>query len=660
MKHEAPNRERYQQFFLASSAILLIVTGLSKLFSLVSSTPDLEFPDPIFLLPTRILIVGAAGIEWMMAWRLYTQRNRPEAIRELAVLTVLFAIYRVGLALIGDTRVCPCVGVLGYIGFIPRKLIVALGDGMFFYILGGCMITLSSARLFANAPAASVKLSSLQGNSDTQRITTPTIREKLLLLIPVVFVVCLLIPRLWVFVIHGDEGYNLIKAALTLQGFPLYERTWSDQPPLLSYLLGAVFSISGSSVIVGRILAIAVASLLVWALGRLVWQERGVMASIFSSLFLILSPYFFTLSSSVLVGPVSLGFVVFSIYILLNKDGTQSLIRCFLSGAVFAVALQTKLDVILLLPAVIYYLTAASKDNARMDHSHYRGAALSVWLVGTLSMFLFFGVILGWDAAMLLDNHIGSRIYTSFADRPGWPRMFTMLLEEWVVILPALVGIWHAMRKGDRHSRFPVVWLVTEIIVRAWYRPFWEYHYEHLAVPLAWLGGIGVNEMLRQTGYFSSHSMMSRLRAVEAGGFICLSIWSAGTIVGTAGRISDEIGSTLHQPSHFDSEWAVVDRMKQFSTETHWVFTDHPIYAFRAGLPVPPETAVLSRKRFASGQMTEIELRRLVSYYEPEQIVITSSWAAKILGEYVKNGYTLVDETDLSRHWVSDKIVGKR
>ncbi len=656
MKQNLQCEDRYREFFLVSSALLLVLTGASKLFSLLATAPELSLPDPVFLLQARLVILLVAGVEWVMAWRLYCRRSRPETVKELSVLTAVFAIYRAGVALIGGTGVCPCVGVLGYIGFIPRKMIVALGDGAFYYLLGGCIVLLLFPRLSANSALTPASDDGTEINSNQHSANGPSQRVRLLLLAPVIGLVGLLIPRLGEFRLHGDEGYNLIKAALTLHGFPLYESVWSDQPPFLTYLLGTLVSVFGPSVVVARVLAMALASIMVLVLVRLVWQERGVMAAFFALVFLVLSPYFFTLSASVLVGPISLGFAMIAVYILLRHSDTKGLTRYCVSGAVYAAALQTKLDVGLLLPALVYYLAAAG-DGTRADRPRSRAVTVLVWVGSVAVAFLIIGEFLGWNSAMLVGNHVGSRIYTSFADRSGSKLMLGMLGKEWVVVLPALIGAWHAIWKGDRRSRFPVVWLATEFIVRMWYRPFWEQHYEHLAIPLAWLASIGVNEVLNHARLFLSESV-ARARLIEAGGFICLSIWVAGAVVSTTEKVSEAARSRRYHSS--DTEWAVVESMKRFSAETQWVFTDYPLYAFRANLPVPPELAVLSRKRFASGQITDVELLRLVRVYQPEQLVITSSWAGKILAEYVKHGYTLIGETELSQHWVADKVLRKR
>ena len=51
---------------------------------------------------------------------------------------------------------------------------------------------------------------------------------------------------------------------------------------------------------------------------------------------------------------------------------------------------------------------------------------------------------------------------------------------------------------------------------------------------------------------------------------------------------------------------------------------DNPIYAFHAGLPVPPELAVVTLKRFWSGQITTHEIVQTCARRGVEQVVLSS------------------------------------
>jgi len=56
----------------------------------------------------------------------------------------------------------------------------------------------------------------------------------------------------------------------------------------------------------------------------------------------------------------------------------------------------------------------------------------------------------------------------------------------------------------------------------------------------------------------------------------------------------------------------MLKRIASYRSQTHWIYAQPVIYAFHAGIPVPPQLAVLSFKRFWSGQMTWNNLLQVV------------------------------------------------
>jgi hypothetical protein len=81
--------------------------------------------------------------------------------------------------------------------------------------------------------------------------------------------------------------------------------------------------------------------------------------------------------------------------------------------------------------------------------------------------------------------------------------------------------------------------------------------------------------------------------------------------------------------SDFSQPDALLDREKIFLTrianhasETQWVVTDMPMYAFWIGAPVPPPVAVISDKRLVTGNLTEDQIITAVEEYQPEQVLI--------------------------------------
>jgi hypothetical protein len=69
-----------------------------------------------------------------------------------------------------------------------------------------------------------------------------------------------------------------------------------------------------------------------------------------------------------------------------------------------------------------------------------------------------------------------------------------------------------------------------------------------------------------------------------------------------------------------DSEW--VQFLRPFRGKVKWAFSPQSIFVFHAGLSVPPKLAVLSLKRFWTGQISVARIRSLLQEYQPEVIAV--------------------------------------
>jgi tetratricopeptide (TPR) repeat protein len=61
--------------------------------------------------------------------------------------------------------------------------------------------------------------------------------------------------------------------------------------------------------------------------------------------------------------------------------------------------------------------------------------------------------------------------------------------------------------------------------------------------------------------------------------------------------------------------------LKQLADQSTWVFADRQMFAFRAGLLVPPELSVTSQKRMRTGSLSPEQVVQTLEDYAPEQIV---------------------------------------
>lgn len=99
-------------------------------------------------------------------------------------------------------------------------------------------------------------------------------------------------------------------------------------------------------------------------------------------------------------------------------------------------------------------------------------------------------------------------------------------------------------------------------------------------------------------------------------------------IMGLAFSVLEPIAiDYLHSLSYLNAEGRdpaqerFMRRIEAYAPQTNWMVTDIPMYAFQAGIPVPPNLAVISWKRFAAGDLSEGEILETLKQYRPEQVL---------------------------------------
>ena len=114
----------------------------------------------------------------------------------------------------------------------------------------------------------------------------------------------------------SDEGIELIKASLHLEGFALYTQIWNDQPPLSTIILSSWLSLFGKSIFAARLLTLSFSTILIWSFCQTLRIYLGNLPAIIGTLLLVISCNFLRLSVSVMIGVPALALAMLSIYLL--------------------------------------------------------------------------------------------------------------------------------------------------------------------------------------------------------------------------------------------------------------------------------------------------------------------------------------------------------
>lgn len=229
-----------------------------------------------------------------------------------------------------------------------------------------------------------------------------------------------------------------------------------------------------------------------------------------------------------------------------------------------------------------------------------------------------------------------------------------LLREHAECVLAAAAGVGLALaRKRGREIAFPVALLFTDSLVHVVHRPWWDYYYLHLAVPLAWLAGWAVNELIQDILRLHAKYRF-KLSSLEGKRQWALCLLVALVITRSELRLEWMTKDLRKHPSAGTNP--IVAKMKEYAGRTHLAYSESGLYTFHARLPTPPELAVVTLKRFWSGQVTTAGIIEICRHKQIEMLVlpktkVTQEWEA-FLGE----NYSTAARDDNSVLFVSKQI----
>ena len=136
---------RAQTYFLDLAAVIFFVLAAFNLLGFVGSADALNWPDPLFQLGNRWVLVICGGLELLVSAVLLTGKSQWLKLGLLAWLTTNLLVYRIGLWLGGASNFGDCLG-----NYIDWFLISPRTMGMVTNGLLGFMLTGSYAFLAFN------------------------------------------------------------------------------------------------------------------------------------------------------------------------------------------------------------------------------------------------------------------------------------------------------------------------------------------------------------------------------------------------------------------------------------------------------------------------------------------------------------------------------
>jgi 4-amino-4-deoxy-L-arabinose transferase-like glycosyltransferase len=430
-------------------------------------------------------------------------------------------------------------------------------------------------------------------------------------------------PYREVFAMDLDEGINLIKALLVGRGFQLYSQVWSDQPPLFTYLLTGFFKLFGYQVNEGRLLSLIFSTLLIWASLQYLRLAWGRVAALSGIIVLVLLPGYLSFSVSVLIGLPALTFAILSMLALALWHKQRQAGWLWVSGLLFSLSIFTKLITAFVIPIFIVGLIASEVARWRTTGrvlDLLRPALLWSASFGVSSILLA-GLLVGpVGIPQLVLPHFRASQLDIFRTPDSTLTIQYHLRPAWPVLLLALFGAIGLFIRRRWLGLYPLVWAGVAFLLLTQYAPVWAHQQLLVSVPAALVAAGGLGEALVELPRLVKKLSIPRSRVMlHTAALIAACLVLVVQIPQVVGQWQ-KWEASVQKPT--SAETTVLRKLDKFAPQTRWLVTDRPMYAFREGLLVPPELAVLSSKRVETGYLTAAEFQAAIRRYQPEQILI--------------------------------------
>lgn len=443
--------------------------------------------------------------------------------------------------------------------------------------------------------------------------------------VPLVFVLIVLLffPSRGRFEFDNDEGINLMKAALLESGYSLYDEIWSDQPPLFTQMLAGVIGIFGNKVGAARALVLGFSAVLFWAFFLFVRTTWGNLHALAGSVILFSLPEYLKLSIAVMVGLPSITFAVLSLLGLTAWHKHRRDLWLILSAIALTISIMIKLFTVFLAPIFAVGLIIA-------ERSQYPGKKVWVrWLIPVIiwgSVFAITTVTLALlfvgpkNVLQLVETHIFASDLDAF-DNVEWTINWH-LQDVLPTILLALAGSISTIYFRRWLAIYPLAWMVVGYLLLLNYSPVWYHQQLLVTIPAGMLAAGSVDWIL----YLLNTPQLQKLKfSREPIKFVItigvLLIFLSFQRYNPLEILEPKISLQSNDLEMLFREELMLAEMVTYAPKTQWVVTDKPMFAFRARLLVPPNLAVISKKRLRTGNLTEQDMIDTIKTYRPEQIL---------------------------------------
>ncbi|TRU51448.1 MAG: glucose-6-phosphate dehydrogenase [Microcystis aeruginosa Ma_QC_Ca_00000000_S207] len=431
------------------------------------------------------------------------------------------------------------------------------------------------------------------------------------------------VPLHYPYILNFDEAVALVLAYVTKQGYRLYEQVWHDHLSGLSLLLNGWLSVTGFTLYSARIMVLSLSTIMLGIFYLILRVNCGILASCLSVFILSTCPVYINLSTTMLRELPSLFFTILSIFIIfkaLQFTGKLKYGLYLLSAIAFVFSLQIKLSGITIIPtvALIIFLNQQNSFIKRIiDIVIWLVAVVLVFVLGSLTIFPF-------SYANIIKSHVS--VAASFGEENL--TLLTLLqstlkYEPIYLIVTVIAIIAMVFTRNIIPILPPLVWLGSNLFRFATVAPIWTHYYVHLIIPAVWIIALFV-EQLKITdslGEFQQNRKITRVLILKMLIFLSLS----GQFLFNTLRIitNRDPGINAYVQANKRYKPLLAEAVfEKFKNSDKLLLTDNPHYIYQYFLKTPPETAVITRKRFINQNLDGDFILEVIEKRQPDLVFL--------------------------------------
>lgn len=478
-------------------------------------------------------------------------------------------------------------------------------------------------------------------------------------LLPLLFFLagCGIIYSYGCFEFDPDEGINLMKAFLLYKGFPLYQEIWNDQPPILTHLLALGFQFVEPRVEFARTFILICSTILLWQTWLILYLLGGVLHAYIGCLFLLIAPNYWKLSISVMVGLPCITIALGAVLSIVVWHATQKNFWLIVSALLLSISILTKLFTFFLAPIILVGIVCSLiLPSKKISSKQLQPAALWMMVFFGSSILILLSLVGIENIHLLINNHTSAREIDAFQNMA----LRHSLRNDYRLFLVGLT-IWGAIAAYQRQQWqvfYFASWSLVAYQLLINHRPIWYHQVLLLHIPAIIMAGYTLGEIITVAiGSAGSYFRFNRRLLLAL--FTIALLYASVLLIGEQTKTTTKEIKSWRKACNKITISTSLDRqflgaINQYDSQTDWIVTDSPMFAFRAGITVPPSTAVLSRKQLETGNITDEQLIKAIQQYQPEQILFKRfEWAS--LTSFLEQNYQLKMQQDNFRLYVRRK-----